>query len=63
MIFVGLSEGRVQAFRADTLESMWVYQDPLKGQSNSPIAYSDGCIYVGFWNGETRGAARVHLSR
>ncbi len=45
MIFVALKEGRVQAFRADTLESLWVYQDPLKGQSNSPITYSDGYVY------------------
>ena len=41
MIFVGLKNGRVQAFRADTLESLWVYTDPLGGQSNSPITYSD----------------------
>ena len=62
MIFVALKEGRVQAFRADTLESLWVYQDPLKGQSNSPITYSDGYVYVGFWNGESGAANFVCLT-
>lgn len=62
MIFVALKEGCVQAFRADTLESLWVYQDPLKGQSNSPITYSDGYVYVGFWNGESKPANFVCLT-
>ena len=62
MIFVALKEGRVQAFRADTMESLWVYQDPLKGQSNSPITYSDGYVYVGFWNGESGAANFVCLT-
>ena len=62
MIFVALKEGHVQAFRADTLESLWVYQDPLKGQSNSPITYSDGYVYVGFWNGESGAANFVCLT-
>ena len=62
MIFVALKEGRVQAFRADDLTSLWVYQDPLKGQSNSPITYSDGYVYVGFWNGESGAANFVCLT-
>ena len=62
MIFVALKEGRVQAFRADDLKSLWVYQDPLKGQSNSPITYSDGYVYVGFWNGESGAANFVCLT-
>ena len=62
MIFVALKEGRVQAFRADDLTSLWVYQDPLKGQSNSPITYSDGYVYVGFWNGESKPANFVCLT-
>ena len=52
MIFCPLSNGTVQAFNATTLESLWVYRDNLGGQSLSPIAYSDGYIYTGFWNGE-----------
>lgn len=62
MIFVALKEGRVQAFRADDLTSLWVYQDPLKGQSNSPITYSDGYVYVDFWNGESGAANFVCLT-
>jgi len=62
MIFVGLSNGRVQAFNADTMESLWVYQDELKGQPNCPIAYKNGYIYTGFWNAETRDANFVCLS-
>lgn len=62
MIFVALKEGRVQAFRADNLTSLWVYQDPLKGQSNSPITYSDGYVYAGFWNGESGAANFVCLT-
>lgn len=54
MIFVGLSMGRVQAFNASTLESLWVYTDPLGGQPNCPIVYHDGYVYTGFWSGEDR---------
>ncbi len=50
MVFVGLSNGRVQAFNAKTLESLWVYTSPNGGQPNCPISYSDGKIYTGFWN-------------
>ena len=56
IIFVGLSSGRIQAFKADTLESLWVYTDELGGQPNCPITYKDGYIYAGFWNSETRDA-------
>ena len=57
MIFAPLADG--QAFNAETLESLWVYQDTLKGQSLSPITYSDGYIYTGFWNAETKDANYV----
>lgn len=62
MIFVGLSGGRIQAFDASTLESLWVYTDALGGQPNTPIKYSDGYIYTGFWNSETRDANMTCLS-
>ena len=62
MIFVGLSNGRVQAFDADTLKSLWVYKDSLGGQPNCPIAYCDGYIYTGFWLSETKRANFVCLS-
>ena len=56
MIFVGLSNGRIQAFNAKDLTSLWVYQDDLKGQPNCPITYKDGYIYAGFWNSEEKDA-------
>lgn len=62
MIFVALASGTIQAFNAETLESLWVYQDSLFGQPNSPISYCDGYIYTGFWNGETGNANYVCLS-
>lgn len=52
MIFSGF-DGGVQAFDADTLESLWVYKDSVGGQAISPIYYNDGCIYTGFWSSET----------
>lgn len=62
MIFCPLGKGTIQAFNAETLESLWIYQDPLKGQSISPIAYADGYIYTGFWNGEVNDANYVCIS-
>ena len=62
MLFVALSNGRVQAFNAETLESLWVYTDPLGGQSNCPVTVCDGYVYTGFWNGETKDANYVCLS-
>lgn len=61
MIFVALAN-MVQAFNADTLESLWVYTDPIGGQPNSPITYRNGYIYTGFWNSETSNANWVCLS-
>ena len=62
MLVVALSNGRVQAFNAETLDSLWLYTDPLGGQSNCPIAVCDGYVYTGFWNGETKDANYVCLS-
>lgn len=61
MIFVPLS-GKVQAFDAETLESLWIYTDSLGGQPNCPITYKDGYVYVGFWGSETKNANFVCLS-
>lgn len=58
-IFVSEAGGVVQAFDAETFESLWVYRDPLGGQSNSEITYSDGYIYTGFWKSETADANLV----
>ena len=62
MLFVALSGGTVQAFNAETLESLWLYRDPLGGQPNCPLTVSDGCLYTGFWNSETGDANFVCLS-
>ena len=62
MIFVPLSKGRVQAFNAETLESLWVFQDALQGQADSSITYADGCVYVGFWTGEDQNAHFVCIA-
>ena len=62
MIFVVLSGGKIQAFNAKTLESLWIYTDPLGGQPNTSPTYHDGYIYVGFWNGESKPGNFVAIS-
>ena len=62
MIFVALSGGTVQAFNAATLESLWIYQDPLGGQPNCPLTIRNGYLYTGFWNSETGDANFVCLA-
>ena len=58
-----LNNGTVQAFDAKTLESVWVYKDDIKRQQSlSPIAYSEGCIYTGFWSSEIDDAHFVCIS-
>ena len=60
-IFVSLASGKVQAFDATTLESLWVYTDPVGGQSVSPVVYSSGYVYTGFWRSEKKDANYVCL--
>ena len=62
MIFVALSNGTVQAFNALTLESLWLFKDPLGGQPNCPLTVYNGYLYTGFWNSETGNANFVCLS-
>jgi len=59
LLFCPLTGGTIQAFDAKTLESVWIFTDELGGQSLSPITYSDGYIYTGFWNGEAKDANYV----
>ena len=56
IILCPLSNGKIQAVNAKTLESLWVYTDALNGQALSPITVSDGYAYTGFWNGESKDA-------
>ena len=46
MIFVPIGSGRIQALRADTLESIWVSEE-LGGQTITPITYKDGKVFCG----------------
>ncbi len=62
MIFCPLGGGRVQAFDAATLRSLWLYTDELGGQGLSPITYADGYVYTGFWDSETKAENFVCLS-
>lgn len=62
MIFMQLGNGIVQAFDAKTLQSLWVYHDPLRGQCNTPITVHNGYLYTGFWKNETSPANFVCLS-
>ena len=61
VIYCPLDNGTIQAFNFKTLKSLWVYHDKLGGQSLSPVKYSDGCIYMGFWNDEDQYANFVCL--
>lgn len=52
-LICALNGGVVQAFDAGTLESLWVYTDPLGGQNQVPVTCSGGYAYTGFWSSET----------
>ena len=62
MVFVGLSDGTIQAFNAQTLQSLWIYHDPLEGQPNNPITICGDYLYTGFWRSELSSANFVCLS-
>lgn len=51
MVFAQVGNGVIQAFNADTLESLWV-TEAIGGQTISPITYYNGYIYTGMWRGE-----------
>lgn len=59
VIYCPLDNATVQAFSYKNLKSLWIYRDELGGQSLTPITYSDGCIYTGFWNNEDMDANYV----
>ena len=52
LIFCPQTGGRIEAFNAKTLESVWSFVDSMGGQNNTPITYHDGYVYTGYWNGE-----------
>lgn len=52
MIFVPEKAGTIEAFNADTLDSLW-RTESFGGQSNCQVTYADGFIYSGTWSGMT----------
>jgi len=54
LIFVLIGNGRIQCLEdtGEAFKSLWV-SEALGGQTTTPIAYSDGCVYSGTWNGDT----------
>lgn len=50
MIFIPLNDGTIQAINANTFETLWTYEDELKGQGLNPLTYDEGVVYGGFWN-------------
>ncbi|WP_147365312.1 MULTISPECIES: Ig-like domain-containing protein [Eubacterium] len=52
MIFVPEEDGTIEAFNADTLDSLW-RTESFGGQSNCQVTYADGFIYSGTWSGST----------
>lgn len=75
MLFIPISNGRIQCINADTMKSMWVSEkvgvmktktDGTKymtyNQTLAPITYKNGYIYTGTWNTETTDGGYVCLS-
>lgn len=50
--FCPLEDGTVEAFDLETMQRLWTFSDALGGQALSPITYSGGFVYTGFWNDE-----------
>lgn len=61
MFYVPLGSGRIQAIRADTLESVWI-SEALGGQTINPITYKNGKIYCGTYVEETADGTYFCLS-
>ncbi|MEF9863350.1 MAG: DUF4430 domain-containing protein [Christensenellaceae bacterium] len=57
MIFAPIGNGRIQAFDANTLQSLWV-SEQLGGQTLTPITYADGYVYTGF---SSNGASAAYV--
>ncbi len=58
MIFFPAGNGRVQAFNAKTMDSLWVSETLNQEQTLTPLYYDDGFLYTGTWrkkNEHTKG--------
>lgn len=62
VIYCPLDNAKIQAFDYKTMKSLWIYSDPLGGQSLTPITYDNGYIYTGFWNNEDMKANYVCIN-
>lgn len=60
-VYCPLGGGTVQAFSRDTLNSRWIYTDPLGGQALTSIVTDGTRIFTGFWNEEAEDANFVCL--
>lgn len=60
-VYCPLGGGTVEAFARDTLESRWIYTDPLGGQGLSEIVTDGTHVFTGFWNDEAINADFVCL--
>lgn len=54
MIFVPIDGGIVEAFNAETMDSLW-RTDRMEGQSLCQLTYYNGYIYSGTWSGGSNG--------
>lgn len=61
MIFVPLSDGRIQAFNASTLASVWISQ-PFGIQASCPVIYRGGYLYTGVSGSPSRPGTFLCLS-
>ena len=62
MLFIQIGKGRIQALRADTLESLWISEAVDDNQTISPITYHNGYVYTGTWGRESEDGAYFCLS-
>lgn len=49
-IYFAQGGGRMEAFDAATLASVWKYTNKGGGQDSSPILYNGGYVYTGYWS-------------
>lgn len=52
-IFVQLTTGRIQAFDAFSLKSLWLYANPDGGMLTGGLRYDNGYLYAGTYNSST----------
>ena len=61
-IFVQLVNGRIQAFDAFTLQSLWLYTNPDGGMLTGGLRYDDGLVYGAYYNSSATKSYLVCLS-